>query len=331
MSFKLAVYQIIFWIFIFGKFYFYFSSANDTWKSIELTLIVVLFNMSIFYNHLIFIIPRFFKKWTAFFLLHLASLSLLIGIYYITNIASRIYGEFSLQAALAITNNYISFSIYSFLYWYVIKFLKEKELTLKLKNEKLVAEMKALKSQVSPHFLFNSLNNIYSLCLNNPDDAAMMTDKLSKQLRYLIYKGSQDLVLLSEEIHLIEDYIAIQQIKKHKGKVTFNVSLSNPLKKASIPPLLLITLVENAFTHGDVITNSNGSIDIKIENKETDIIFSIINSFDEKYAIKKSEGGIGLSNLRDQLQIKYPNHHNLSVETNNNLYTATLTICPISN
>ncbi len=311
-----------------GKYFFYFRTVNDLTDTVILTITVSLFNIAIFYNNLLALIPKLYQKKLLYFIGHVVSFLAIIGVYYVTKTAHKIYGELDTDAFVALFLNYCSFSIYSFLYWYVLKFQREKQRSLKLQNEKLLAEMKALKAQVSPHFLFNSLNNIYSLCLNNPKGAADMTEKLSEQLRYLIYKGAQEEVVIEEEIKLIENYLAILKIKKQKGTTTFNYPTNGIEAKAYIPPLILITLVENAITHSHVVSNADSFVNIDLSATQKEVSITISNSFSEDFKPAKTEGGIGLKNVQDQLNIKYPGRFTFTQSQTDNIYTTKLTLCP---
>lgn len=319
---RLFLYQVIFWIFIFGKFFYYFQEV-DLGQRIYITTMVVLFNMSILYLNFYVLIPRLIRQKVAFFGSQILTLGVFLGLYYITNVAVNIYGRFNQDVLLALVLNYTTYAIYGFLYWYVVRYTREKQRSLALQNEKLTLEMKALKAQVSPHFLFNSLNNIYSLCLNNPNDAADMIEKLSNQLRYLIYKGVLETVPLKDEINMIEDYVAIEQIKKNEGSITFDSNVTAP-GTVEIMPLLLITLIENAFSHGDVSSNKNGFVKISLESDENSTVFCVENSFDVLYRPKKESQGIGLKNVADQLAIKHPDAHKLEITEDGNVYKVEL-------
>lgn len=200
---------------------------------------------------------------------------------------------------------------------------KNQSLLQEVKQAQLNAEIKYLKYQVQPHFLFNTLNNIYALIDDSPEVAKQSIHTMSKMMRYLLHDASNNKVPLVKEIEFLERYIDLMQLR-----VSSNLTLeknfpiiNQPIK---IAPLLLITFVENAFKHGiDAIKDSYITIDLEIE--KTHIRYSVINSsFPEKE--KNTDSGIGLENLKKRLDILYPNKFDLTTEEKNNTYIAQLTL-----
>ena len=198
---------------------------------------------------------------------------------------------------------------------------KNKLLLQEVKQAQLNAEIKYLKHQVQPHFLFNTLNNIYALIDNSPEIAKQSIHTMSKMMRYVLHDASNNKVPLVKEIEFLERYINLMQLR-----VSSNLSLeknfpivNQPIK---IAPLLLITFIENAFKHGiDAIKNSYIKIDLEIEKDH--IKYSVINSyFPEKEKI--TDSGIGLENLKKRLELLYPNKFELIANEVNNEYLATL-------
>jgi len=198
---------------------------------------------------------------------------------------------------------------------------KNRLLLQEVKQAQLNAEIKYLKYQVQPHFLFNTLNNIYALIDNSPEIAKQSIHTMSKMMRYLLHDASNNKVPLVKEIEFLERYIDLMQLR-----VSSNLSLekkfpivNQPIK---IAPLLLITFIENAFKHGiDAIKNSHIRINLEIEKDH--IKYEVINSyFPEKE--KVTDSGIGLENLKKRLELLYPNKFQLITNEANNEYLATL-------
>lgn len=199
---------------------------------------------------------------------------------------------------------------------------KNQLLLQEVKQAQLNTEIKYLKYQVQPHFLFNTLNNIYALIDNSPFLAKQSIHTMSKMMRYLLHDASNNKVPLVKEIEFLERYIDLMQLR-----VSSNLTLekkfpivNQPIK---IAPLLLITFIENAFKHGiDAIKNSYITIDLEIEKNH--ITYLVVNSsFPEKE--KVTDSGIGLENLKKRLEILYPNNFSLVTKEENHLYTAILT------
>lgn len=175
-----------------------------------------------------------------------------------------------------------------------------------LVKEKIETELNFLKSQINPHFLFNTLNNIYSLARKKSDTTADVVLKLSKLLRFVLYETQNKKITIDREIQFLNDYIELEKIRyDERLKVDFNYSADD--FNSQIAPLLLVPFVENAFKHGvsETVSKAFVTIDLKIENGILD--FSIINSIENDLNRNQLDNeGIGLRNLKRQLEILYP-------------------------
>ncbi|MCT4629048.1 MAG: histidine kinase [Winogradskyella sp.] len=200
---------------------------------------------------------------------------------------------------------------------------KNKILLQEVKQAQLNTEIKYLKYQVQPHFLFNTLNNIYALIDGSPSKAKQSVHTMSKMMRYLLHDASNNKVPLVKEIEFLEHYIDLMQMRV-SSNVTLTKSFPIVNQPIKIAPLLFITFIENAFKHGiDAVKNSYISIDLEIEKEH--IKYSVINSsFPENESI--TDSGIGLENLKKRLKILYPNAFNLITKEENNTYIAQLTL-----
>jgi len=201
---------------------------------------------------------------------------------------------------------------------------KTKEAML-LRSEKLETEMKFLKSQINPHFLFNSLNNIYSLSYLKPEKTPDNLLKLSEMLRYMLYECNEDKVPLSKEIDYLKNYIALKLLKDSRGmKVSVNLEPQSP--NLMIAPMLLIPFVENAFKHGNIEDLEKGWISIDLKTVDQKLIFKVSNSFAPTPSTKDEVGGIGLPNVKRQLALLYPNNYQLDIDSKTNEYHVSLEI-----
>lgn len=195
----------------------------------------------------------------------------------------------------------------------LIKQWYEKEyLNTVLQKEKLNAELQTLKAQLHPHFLFNTLNNIYSITQNSSPVASEMLVKLSDLLRYILYQCDQPLVKLSQEFQLIRDYIALEKIRYTKD-LDIDVSLPSDTNGYYISPLLLLPLVENCFKHGSSKLIDQPWIKIQAERKENFLQMKLINAKPIGEINNNFENGIGLKNVQKRLEILYPNKHELKI------------------
>lgn len=172
-----------------------------------------------------------------------------------------------------------------------------------LVKDKLETELKFLKNQINPHFLFNTLNNIYSLARKKSDYAPEMVLKLSKLLRFMLYESGKDTIPIADEIRIIEDYVELERIRyNNRLKLSFDKQIDN--MGQLIAPMILLTFIENAFKHGVSETTEDTCISIKIVLQKGQLTFFINNS-QEYNGVNEVREKIGLSNVRRQLELMY--------------------------
>ena len=202
-------------------------------------------------------------------------------------------------------------------------YIKEKVKGEQLKREKIETELKYLKAQINPHFLFNSLNGIYVQIGENPKASQKTLEKFSQMLRYQLYECSNELVALEKEIAFLEDYISLEQLRKSE-KLKLNSNLKGHFSNYKIAPFLLQPLVENAFKH----LGGTLEIDIIASMKGQILHFQVSNTFVEakpKLRIP-TEGGIGLNNLERRLKLLYQDKHEFFTNRNGTHFIANLKV-----
>jgi two-component system, LytTR family, sensor kinase len=209
----------------------------------------------------------------------------------------------------------------------VVKRLSENQKTMfALEKSKLEAELSFLKTQINPHFLFNTLNNIYSLAYLKDDKAAPMISKLSNMLRYMLYECSEARVPLSKEVAFLKNYIDLQAVKS-ESSLMIDFFAENVLAEHEVAPLILINFVENAFKHAHWETHPDAWINVHLEvTDDNELIFEVSNC---KYEVKKvvtRHHGIGLTNTKKQLELNYPKRYVLTIEDNTDSYNVLLKI-----
>jgi LytS/YehU family sensor histidine kinase len=192
-----------------------------------------------------------------------------------------------------------------------------------LQNEKLLAELRFLKAQVSPHFLFNTLNNIYGLSLAQSPKTPESILKLSELLRFVLKNALANYIRLEQEIEILDNYIALEQLRYgDRLDLRFDKTIANP--GLMVAPLLLLPLVENSFKHGASEMLHRPFVHITLRTQADLLYFNIANSKEQK-AITHQEG-TGLANLRRQLELLYRNSYSLDIENRDVSYSVTLTI-----
>lgn len=204
---------------------------------------------------------------------------------------------------------------------------KENEF-IEAEKENLKTELKFLKSQVNPHFLFNALNNIYSLSVIKSDQTSESIMQLSEMLRYMVYDSREAKVALKSEINYINNFIELIKLKDSRGldiKVDVDIDYSETL----IAPLLFIPFIENAFKHSKIESLKNGYVNIQLKATKEEVQLHVINSIPESNFTKDQIGGVGLENTKKRLALLYPkNQHQLKISSTNNCFDIILKIKP---
>ena len=222
----------------------------------------------------------------------------------------------------------VPFSFFSVFFFgvslHIYDYRKLKETAQQLRIEKQEAELNYLKSQTNPHFLFNTLNNIYSLARDKSDLTPESILRLSKILRFMLYETGGEYIAIEQELKVMTDYIALEKLRYDESlRVNFNHDLED--MKQSIPPLLLIPLVENAFKHGVSETRNHPFVEIHLSVKNKKLQFVVRNSAESISHNGQVKESIGLTNLRRQLALLYTDY-NLSVQHRESVFTASLQI-----
>ena len=206
----------------------------------------------------------------------------------------------------------------------LIAFVTQNEL-LKLQHEKLQLELNALKSQVNPHFLFNTLNNLYSLTLKNSAKSSEVVLKLSDIMRYVLYQSDEFKVPIQKELDFIQNYVELQRIRYNENyQIAFTIN--GNINGQIVAPLLLIDFIENAFKHGLDKRFNDGFVNIEIKIDQQELNFSILNSkgHADDGSMLQNKNGIGLVNIKRRLELMYPGNYELYINDKNEDFEVTL-------
>lgn len=216
----------------------------------------------------------------------------------------------------------------SVMFYLVSKSKKDKQLAMQLQSEKASLELKFLKSQINPHFLFNALNNIYSLIYMGDSNAATSVLKLSELLRYVTDDCQAEVIALDREVHHLENYIEFQQLRvEQQMDVTFVKEITN--SRIVVSPMLFQPFVENCFKHSKIEINRDAFIRISILQDVNRILFCTENSIGEQISPTTEDSsrlGIGISNVRKRLELLYPHRFELVTENLPNRFLLRLEI-----
>ncbi len=195
-----------------------------------------------------------------------------------------------------------------------------------LQKRSLESELNFLKSQINPHFLFNTLNNLYALTLKKSDDAPEIVLKLSEMMRYMLYECNERRVMLSKEINYLRNYLDLESIRQGK-KVNIDFNSKGVIENQKIAPLVFIPFVENCFKHGLKNEIGDGFVKINLDASQNELNLTVINSKAPSLpspASNKKSGGIGLLNVRKRLELHYGEHYNLDIKDFPNEYIVNL-------
>jgi two-component system sensor histidine kinase AlgZ len=195
-----------------------------------------------------------------------------------------------------------------------------------VENEKLTAELNFLKAQINPHFLFNTLNNLYYLAYSQSPNTTEVIAKLSQMMRYMIYDTNQPKVPLSKEIEYMQNYISLERLRLN-NQIPIDFTIHGNIDDVWITPLVLITFLENAFKHGVTNTSKDSWVKVHIDVKGQACVFTVENSKAAKTTTENGEkSGIGLQNVQRRLALSYPERHRLTVDESDNHYAIELNL-----
>lgn len=296
-----------------------FNSLDPAYRIKYLLLCIVLSTVLIiiFYFNYFFLIPQYLlakKYWHyfTFLLLAIATVLVLSGVIFFLSdfnpeTIAKTYPAIEKIIPVIIINaaSLWLLSIVLSVLWAVYNRLKQTE------SEKLSAQIASLKSQINPHFLFNTLNNIYAMAIDTSPRAADMVDKLSEMMRYSMKDTQLDFVLLEDELHYVSNFIELQKLRLDRS-VKLEYSGLEMIPALQIAPMLLIPFIENAFKHG---VNSEQKSHIKIEMKmnKTEFQFTAVNNKVKVQRDISERSGLGIENTKHRLNLIYPSKHLLVI------------------
>ena len=294
-----------------------------------------LINLSLFYISSLLLIPRFSRnKRTLEFIFLILGLYLILSIgetfidhLFFTYYYSSIRESFVSQLLLNLSLNLIMLAI-ALGYGFTKNWWKSEKLKQELRQEKLLAELNFLKSQINPHFLFNVLNMAFSSATCNGDEkTADIIEKLSGLMRYMLYESNVDRVNLEKEVEFLNNYIKLQKMRLSSDiPIEINFSVQGEIHQSQIAPLILIPFIENAFKYG-ISLDQPGEIQISLSNSDKQLEFQVQNGiYDSPSTFNKKNSGIGLVNVKKRLDLLYPGRYILNIEKLNGKFLVKLVI-----
>lgn len=315
----------------------FFSDQPIDWPNVLLNvriqILVLVVKLPLVYFTFFLFDQFIFKRWSL-----ITTVTLSVVVFTISSIAlTLLYKLYILPIVLNYQGSIDVYNINSLIYYFFtlifvvgvassFRLLKRqyqsKIKEAELQKEKTQAELKYLKGQINPHFLFNTLNNIYSLARKGSDQTSDAVLKLSKLMRFMLYEASNDTILITDELKLIQDYIALEKLRYgDRLRITYEEVLDNP--QQTIAPLMLIHFIENAFKHGASESRFDSFIHIKVTLMKGLLQVVVTNS--KADTASKPGSKIGLENIRRQLELVYPKHE-LTFQDDPDKFTVSLTL-----
>lgn len=319
--------HLLFWVAYIALNYYLFEGRYSAKLALNRAILLVLVQVPLVYINIGVLIPKLFSK-KRYLLFILAQIAILILSVYLYEFISDNFRELFFNTERPGrrpkgppgARNFFNYLLGIFLLLLstiieiaAISAKKEKE-AAQLRSENLNSELKFLRSQINPHFLFNTLNNLYSLATLKSEKTPSIILQLANMLRYNLYEANEkEKVSIQKEIAYIKDYINLFQLKDEKisKQIHFEYSLSH---EADIAPMLLIPFVENAFKHSKFEEDEKGFIRIKLVVEKQKILFEVINTLPSGSFEKDETGGIGIENVRKRLQLIYPEKNTLQIK-----------------
>jgi two-component system LytT family sensor kinase len=326
--------HVFFWIGLISI--FIYLGTEDMKLSIKSLLVVFLLfpaiNISLFYLNFLVYIPLFFnKKRYTFYIITLAITIVAFGLIkygfgtiFPKEVLEREYGHIIGFWPYFWSTVFVSllFIMLSIALKFSIDWFLNERIQRDLENQRLSAELSFLKSQINPHFLFNSLNSIYSLAYQRSETTPEAILKLSEIMRYMLYECNDNKVALTKELQYLQNYIDLQKIRFGK-KSYIDFKVNGKVEHQQIAPLLLIAFIENAFKHG-IANDPIAPIQLLIDVDAEHLHFYIRNKKHNNN--RDTMGGIGLTNVKRRLDLLYPGKYNLDITENENTYTCELSL-----
>jgi hypothetical protein len=323
--------QYLIWTAVLFIIFFTYLPEDGVYQASTFALINVAFYIILIYGNINFLFPRFYEKghkaqYVFYVVIFLIGGGMLRG-YLIMYLDIHFFSLKPMPMTLHmfiyfIVAGFLTFLL-SFIFRIAIAYFALKQQSEKILAQKSQAELNLLKSQVQPHFLFNTLNNIYYEAYREAPRTAKLIERLSDIMRYFVDESPKEEVSLATEVQFLENYIALEKIRiRHEIELNFIKDCNADLR---IPPMLLMTFVENIFKHGIDKSSHKNKIDISLTQQDGYLLFETRNQIHDKPGTSESNG-FGIENLRKRLTLLYGSNFELKINNPGNYFTAFLKV-----
>lgn len=334
MSKKTLFWHVIFWIVYMSIFTFVEGGYNNNFRQalfIELAYFPI--RIIVVYTNYFAFVPRLLLrehvfKYIIYTLLTVFAGTVLYRYFAFTYINPFLYPDWNqgaflqpyrfVQSAMIITSPMIFLIGITVIY----RLVESQRRIAEIAEERTKAELQYLKSQINPHFFFNTLNNLYGLALAKSDKTPDVVMKLSELMSYMLYETQHQIVPIEKEITYIKNYIELEKIR-FEGRFSCELDIEN-MSHLNIPPMLLLPFVENAFKHGVHTSSKDAWIKVGLRMEGKQLTFKVANSIGEKQNERK--GGLGIANLKRRLELLYPDKYVLDIQSSEDTFLISLKI-----
>lgn len=323
--------HVVFWILVFS---WMIAGKENNYSLIEIarTLISLFFYILVVYINIGYLIPRFLnqKNFMTYVLLLLTMVAVLTPIkvmmLYLT------YEEVEPREMLVMNQHSIFLVLFTIaggttIIKIISDWQRHQRDRKELETQRMQSEIKFLKSQINPHFLFNTLNSLYALTLKKSDKAPEIVIKLSEMMRYMLYESNERRVPLQKEVNYIQNYLALEALRQ-SGQADIRFNVEGQITDQTIAPLIFIPFLENSFKHGLNHQISDGYVHVNMKVLDNKLLLRILNSKPAQPPLpsEKTSGGIGLANVQRRLNLLYPNQYKLDIEDNDKEHIVELSL-----
>ena len=291
--------------------------------SMQFYLFTTLYHIGLFYLNAFYLYPKLLNRRTWWlYIIYLLAIIIISGMAKVFILQLDPDFQFTAINKRVIFFPLVPFLFASFIYGLIYDRIRFERMEKEAHAQRLDAELKLLRSQVSPHFLFNMLTNMVSLARLRSNLLEPSLIRLSELLRYMLYESNEEKIAITNEIEHIENYVSLQQLRFGED-VKISLDIQNDYPEGMIEPMLLVPFIENAFKHGIGMVK-DPFIQIALTVKEQLLTFTVVNNYNSTNQSKDKHSGIGLSNVKNRLELLYANNYQLKISNQDGIYSVYL-------
>lgn len=332
---RVLVLHVSFWAVYISFFVYYISSFQQApdinWtRIITVATIHIVGAIAISYLNYFYFLPKLLskKKIAAFLIAFLVAFTLIVYLrlqlerYFIDGFTQRESYLYRPRFIVQAHFSYFSIVLFVSLLRFAADWLDLQTTRKEIEKEKLTAELNFLKAQINPHFLFNTLNNLYYLAYSKSENTTEVIEKLSHMMRYMIYDTNYPKVPLTKEIDYMQNYISLERMRLG-DRFNIQFTVEGDIELIRITPLILLTFLENAFKHGVSSSSKESWVKVCLRSTPQLLHFKVTNSKPELSSVEE-KSGIGLQNVKRRLELSYPGHYRLDIKESPKEYSVEL-------